>query len=160
MAFLPSHTVIRFSGVGSLRFLTLPQRYSVLKGTIPAFPYPPTALFGFEGDDSGVFLLSHTVIRFCRVRFRRFLTLPQRYSVLKGTIQAFSYSPIPLFGLAGYDSGASLPSHTVIRFCRGRFRRFHCHRSIKHINSATIKKRFLKESAVLRKVSFRINCCF
>ncbi len=124
VALLPSHTVIRFFGVRFQRFLTLSYRYSVFRGTIQTLPYPPISLFGFAGYDSGVSLPSHIVIRFCGVRFRRFLTLPYRYSVLKGTIQTLSYPPIPLFGFAGYDSGVSLPSHTVIRFSRVRFRRF------------------------------------
>ncbi len=104
--------------------LPLQYRYSVLQGTIPPLSYPPISLFGFAGYDSDAFLPSNIVIRFCRVRFRRFLTLPYRYSVLQGTIPTLSYPPIPLFGLAGYDSDAFLPSHIVIRFCRVRFRRF------------------------------------
>lgn len=42
---------------------------------------------------------------------------------LEGTILTFPYPCIPFYGLAGYDSGVSLPSHTVFRFGRVRFRR-------------------------------------
>ncbi len=102
--------------------LTLPNRFSVREGTIPALAYPPTSFYGLRGYDSELCLPSQIVSRFARVRFPRLLTLPDRFTVSEGTVQNFAYPLKSFLGLRGYDSRACLPSHIVLRFARVRFR--------------------------------------
>ncbi len=122
---ITSQIVLQFRRVRFQRLLTLPNRFTVSQGTIPAFAYPLRSFYGFAGYDSGVCLPSQIVLRFCRARFRRLLTLPDRFTVLLGTILAFAYPPRSFYSFAGYDSGICLPSQIVLQFRRVRFKRFH-----------------------------------
>ncbi len=92
---LPSDIVSRFTRVRFKRLLTLRYRFSVYEGTIQAFAYPPISFLGLRGYDSGVCLPSDIVLQFPRVRFGHLLTLPNRMTVLQGTIEPFVCTMYP-----------------------------------------------------------------
>ncbi|MGX1195161.1 hypothetical protein RKD52_003713 [Metabacillus sp. SLBN-84] len=102
-------------------FLILPNRFTVLKGTIQIFAYPPRSFYGSAGYDSTTCLPSQIVLQFRRVRFNHLLTLPNRFTVSQGTIHALAYPPRLFYSFAGYDSCPCLPFQIVLQFCRVRF---------------------------------------
>ncbi|MGX1194440.1 hypothetical protein RKD52_002992 [Metabacillus sp. SLBN-84] len=81
--------------------LTLPHRFTVSEGTNKPLAYPHTSFFGFGGYDSDACLPSQIVLRFWRVRFRRLLTLPDRFTVSEGTIPTLAYPLRSIFGFGG-----------------------------------------------------------
>ncbi len=117
---LPSQIDLRFCRVRFNTLLTLPDRFTILQGTIPDFAYPLISFYGFAGYDSPLCLPSQIDLRFCRVRFNTLLTLPDRFTVLQGTIRHFAYPPRSIYDFAGYDSTLCLPSDIVLRFYRVR----------------------------------------